>query len=202
MPTLPVFDPAQLPPYPEKPHKTGQARVNVDGRSQYLGKYGTVESHALYHLACARKLITGVVPTTRDLRNEISHVAGDTEKRASNRSPRMVVGLLVFVAVLSGILSHVVTKASVRIMPSQEVVARKVIVPELPNTDVGEKTTDGDNRRPALNDATSQIVKETIAAYPNASIEDALGFAAEWVKTVPERSRRDGKQLDANDQSH
>lgn len=148
VPTYPSFDPANLPPYPEKPHKTGQARVNVDGKSQYLGKYGTVESHALYHMACARKLITGVVPPTRELRDEISAVAGQDEpKRMTTASPLTVVGLIVLVAMTSGVLSHFITKASVRSMPSQQVVTHKPILPNnsLPNNDIGENGGGGDN---------------------------------------------------------
>jgi len=142
MPTFPTFDPANLPPYPEKPHRTGQARVNVDGKSQYLGKYGTIESHALYHLACARKLITGVMPTTRELRNEMSAAAGHSEE---TRTPTLltVVGLIVLVAMTSGALSHFITKASVRNMPSQQVVTHK---PDISNIDIGENSIEGDNR--------------------------------------------------------
>ncbi|HJN07551.1 MAG TPA: hypothetical protein QF564_02590 [Pirellulaceae bacterium] len=159
MPTLPRFDPANLPPYPEKPHKTGQARVNVDGKSQYLGKYGTVESHALYHLACARKLITGVVPTTRDLRNELSAVAENNDSRGTfTPSLLTVVALVLLVAITSGTLSHYLTKATVRkwqlqfspaavhtvqrINSTEDVAAGK---PSLSQTDIAAADKDSDN---------------------------------------------------------
>ena len=198
MPTLPRFDPANLPPYPEKPHKTGQARVNVDGKSQYLGKYGTVESHALYHLACARKLITGVVPTTRDLRNELSAVAENNDSRGTFAPSLLtVVALVLLVAITSGTLSHYLTKATVRNAPSEQIVTHK---PVLEESEVGRNAADGDNQPPALKDTTSEIVRETMAAFPNASLSDALDFAAERVKTFPERSQENGKEVDSLDE--
>lgn len=40
------------PPYPSKPHPSGQARIVLNGRQIYLGKWGTPESHEAY----ARKI--------------------------------------------------------------------------------------------------------------------------------------------------
>ncbi len=196
MPTLPDFDPSNLPPYPEKPHKTGQARVNVAGKSQYLGKYGTLESHALYHLACVRKLVTGGVPTTRELRNEVATMAGAPGRPTTYPAVAPVVALLLAVAVTSGVLSHIVTKASVRHLPSQQVVTHKPVLTIDANSDVGDSGVSGDNQRPRLDNATSQVVRETSAAFPNASISDALSFAAERFKFHRERSHANAKQME------
>ena len=53
-----------------------------------------------------------------------------------------------------------------------------------------------------MNDATSQVVRETMAAYPNASVSDALDFAAERFKIHRERSQENGKDVDAMDEGH
>jgi len=97
MPTLPDIDPTKLPGYPDSPHRTGQARVFVDRRSQYLGKFGTNESYALYHLLCLRKLVDGTSPSTRELRLRLQDIlAGD------DRVSRVPSGLWLQVAVLFG----------------------------------------------------------------------------------------------------
>jgi len=79
MPTFADVDPTKLPAYPDAPHKTGQARVFVDRRSQYLGKFGTTESHALYHLLCVRMLLDGTAPSTKELRDELRQFTGSEE---------------------------------------------------------------------------------------------------------------------------
>ncbi len=39
----------QFPRYPTKPHKTGQARIKIQGRTYWLGLFGSKESHAKHH---------------------------------------------------------------------------------------------------------------------------------------------------------
>lgn len=38
----------RLPRYPDRPHKSGQARITIRGRCHYLGVWGSPESHAEY----------------------------------------------------------------------------------------------------------------------------------------------------------
>lgn len=40
--------PSRLPPYPKKAHKSGQARIRIFGKDEYLGVWGSEESHARY----------------------------------------------------------------------------------------------------------------------------------------------------------
>lgn len=196
MPTFPTFDPANLPPYPEKPHKTGQARVNVDGKSQYLGKYGTVESHALYHLACARKLTTGVVPATRDLRDELSRVAGHEEPRRHITPSLMTVITLTFVAVMiSGATSHYLTKAAIKQTTLQRVVAKKPVIENL-NSDVGEKMKGEDNRPKEEFTALESTLADLEKEYPLTKSIDVV----DKIKSAVERialQKSEGSQRDA-----
>jgi len=206
MPTYPSFDPANLPPYPEKPHKTGQARVNVDGKSQYLGKYGTVESHALYHMACARKLITGVVPTTRELRDEVSQVAcHEDTPRPMTPSLMTVIALIVVVAMTSGALSHYVTKASVRngplpTDPLQHVVTQK---PVIPNNDIGKNSTEGDNQTEKQLSPLEKTVVDLERDYPltnSISVVDKIKSAVERiVLQKSERSQEHAKDVEESE---
>lgn len=200
MPTFPTFDPANLPPYPEKPHKTGQARVNVDGKSQYLGKYGTVESHALYHLACARKLTTGVVPATRDLRDELSRVAGHEEPRRHITPSLMTVITLTFVAVMiSGATSHYLTKAAIKQTTLQRVVAKKPVIENL-NSDVGEKMKGEDNRFPQVFPSVEMSVSELQNLYPRSEMSSVVEKVATAVEEMErkktERSRTHETNVD------
>ena len=36
--------PKRFPPYPRKPHSSGQARIKVDGKPEYLGIHSSPES--------------------------------------------------------------------------------------------------------------------------------------------------------------
>jgi len=202
MPTLPTFDPSNLPPYPEKPHKTGQARVNVDGKSQYLGKYGTVESHALYHLACARKLITGMVPSTKELRDEISKVAGHEEPRgAQGRTLMTMIATILVVALTSGVLSHYLTKATLRKAPVEIVVAEKPILnTENRNSDVGDSSGDVDNRFsqvfPLLETSVVEMRKEYPDAIPIAVVEKVKSAMERMLEKKPEGSQRNDTEVE------
>ena len=105
MTTFADLDPTSLPSYPTKPHKTGQARVVIDNRSQYLGRFGTVESHALYHLLCLNKLLTGSAPTTRDVREQLSRLANETPPaRPLHNRPSFQLAALLATACLSMLL--------------------------------------------------------------------------------------------------
>lgn len=46
--------PTQFPPYPSKPHTSGQARLKIGGRHRYLGVHGSKESWAEYERLLAR----------------------------------------------------------------------------------------------------------------------------------------------------
>ena len=42
------------PPYPKKPHASGQARVKLFGKTHYLGAHGSPASHAAYERLLVR----------------------------------------------------------------------------------------------------------------------------------------------------
>ena len=77
----------------------------IDNRSQYLGRFGTVESHALYHLLCLNKLLTGSAPTTRDVREQLSRLANETPPaRPLHNRPSFQLAALLATACLSMLL--------------------------------------------------------------------------------------------------
>jgi hypothetical protein len=113
MPTFPDLDPAKLPSYPKTPHKTGQARVFIDDRSQYLGRFGTNESHALYHLMCLRKLLDGQAPATKELREELRLLADAPVERVQRfSSVGLQIATVLAVAVGSGVLGYFATRST------------------------------------------------------------------------------------------
>ena len=207
MPTFPKYDPSNLPPYPEKPHATGQARVNVDGKSQYLGKYGTVESHALYHLACARKLTTGLVPPTRELKAELSLVAGHNDSRGGvTRSLIVVVALVVFAATASGLLSHYLTMAAVGDVASRSVTTLKpVVANEREDSDVGDFKLDGDNHRTevftSLETSIAEMKKQYPDAVPLAVVEKVKAAMEQMLQEKSEGSQQHVTEAEGNSDS-
>ena len=55
--------PLYVPPYPARPHASGQARIRLGGRELYLGAWGSPESHHRYRQAVAAHL-AGEPPET------------------------------------------------------------------------------------------------------------------------------------------
>ena len=110
MTTFAELDPTSLPSYPAKAHKTGQARIVIDNRSQYLGRFGTSESLALYHLVCLNKLLTGSTPCTKDLREQLARIAGDPPApRPVYTTPTFQLVVLLVTACLSAVVGAVST---------------------------------------------------------------------------------------------
>ena len=108
MTTFAELDPASLPSYPAKAHKTGQARIVIDNRSQYLGRFGTSESLALYHLVCLNKLLTGSTPCTKDLREQLARIAGEQPPpRPAYTRPTFQLVVLLVTACLSAAIGAV-----------------------------------------------------------------------------------------------
>jgi integrase len=54
--------PRRLPTYPSRAHSSGQARIKLNGRVVYLGKFGSPESHAKFHRVIAEYLGAAVEP--------------------------------------------------------------------------------------------------------------------------------------------
>jgi len=52
----------RLPKYPSKPHSSGQARICLEGKRYYLGKFGSTESHVRFHRILEEYLTTGSLP--------------------------------------------------------------------------------------------------------------------------------------------
>ena len=110
MTTFAELDPASLPSYPAKAHKTGQARIVIDNRSQYLGRFGTNESFALYHLVCLNQLLTGSTPCTKDLREQLARIAGEQPPpRPVYSKPAFQVVVLLVTACLSAAVGAIST---------------------------------------------------------------------------------------------
>jgi integrase len=55
----------KVPKYPRHAHKSGQARVRLDGRDTYLGRWGSAESHENYRRLVAEHLTGGTTARTK-----------------------------------------------------------------------------------------------------------------------------------------
>jgi integrase len=59
----------KFPRYPKGPHASGQARIVIQGKSYYLGLWGTPESHTEYARLAAEHAAEGVVLPTKGSRD-------------------------------------------------------------------------------------------------------------------------------------
>jgi len=57
----------RIPKYPSKPHSSGQARIQVNGKRLYMGKFGSPESYDAYECIVAAYKAGGPVLTERTL---------------------------------------------------------------------------------------------------------------------------------------